>query len=371
MDDLRVAVKKLQDEESEIRLRIAAVTTSSDPVGERQQLVKQVADLEGSERRARETSEEAERSLERARATERGLEHGLSDCREQAEHARARAASALQEGGFPDAAGSRAASLSVDQQRQLETSIQTYEAERHQVEGRIGELDQILAGRLVTEHEHREAQGKSQAATNAHHASMDSLTRCRQNVERLSTQVERAVALRAELIDLESHSALSQQLARDLRNDGFQRYLLEEAFCGLVQGASVRMKEWTNRYTLEWDDGAFYAIDHDNGGERRRAETLSGGETFLASLCLALQLSEEVLRMAGAVQIDSLFIDEGFGSLDEESLEIVTEAIESLRTGGRMVGIITHIRALTERLPGCIEIDKGQGQSRWQLARVG
>ena len=200
---------------------------------------------------------------------------------------------------------------------------------------------------------------------------MDSLTRCRQNVERLSTQVERAAALRAELIDLESHSAQSQQLARDLRNDRFQRYLLEEAFCGLVQGASVRMKEWTNRYTLDWDDGAFYAIDHDNGGERRRAETLSGGETFLASLCLALQLSEEVLRMAGAVQIDSLFIDEGFGSLDEESLEIVTEAIESLRTGGRMVGIITHIRALTERLPGCIEIDKGQGQSRWQLARVG
>jgi len=187
MDDLRVALKKLQDEESEIRSRIAAVTTSSDPVGERQQLVKQVADLEGSERRARETSEEAQRSLERARATERGLEHGLSDCREHAEHARARAASALQEGGFPDAAGARAASLSVDHQRQLETSIQTYEAERHQVEGRIGELDQILAGRLVTEHEHREAQGKSHAATNAHHASMDSLTRCRQNVERLST----------------------------------------------------------------------------------------------------------------------------------------------------------------------------------------
>jgi exonuclease SbcC len=131
------------------------------------------------------------------------------------------------------------------------------------------------------------------------------------------------------------------------------------------------MKEWTNRYTLEWDDGAFYALDHDNGAERRRAETLSGGETFLASLSLALQLSEEILRTAGAVQIDSLFLDEGFGTLDAEALETVTDAIESLRTGGRMVGIITHIRDLTERLPGCIEIEKGLGQSRWQLARVG
>jgi exonuclease SbcC len=371
IDGLGVALKKLQDEESEIRSRIAAVTKSSNPAGERQQLAKQVTDLEASERRAREASEEAQRSLERAKATERGLERGLSDYRAQAERAHERAASVLQEGGFPDAVGARAASLSVDDQRQLETSIRTYEADRHQVAGRISELDQILAGRFVTEQEHREAQCKSQTATKAHHAALDGVTRSGQNVERLATQVERALALRVELAALESWFVLSEQLARDLKNDGFQRYLLEEAFCGLVQGASVRMKEWTNRYTLEWDDGAFYAIDHDNGGERRRAETLSGGETFLTSLCLALQLSEEVLRTVGAVQIDSLFIDEGFGSLDVESLEIVTEAIESLRTGGRMVGIITHIRDLTERLPGCIEIDKGQGQSRWQLARVG
>lgn len=371
IDDQRIALKKLQSEESEIRSRIAAVTKSSDPAGERQRLAKQVTDLEASERRAREASVEAQRSLERAKATEDGLEHGLSDCRAQAEHASEKAAKALQECGFPHAAGARSASLSADDQRQLETAIRTYEAERHQVEGRISDLDQLLAGRLVTEQEHRDAQAKSQAATQAHHAAMDSVTRCRQNVERLTAQVERALALRAELTELESRSVLSEQLARDLKNDGFQRYLLEEAFCGLVQGASVRMKDWTNRYTLEWDDGAFYAIDHDNGGERRRAETLSGGETFLASLCLALQLSEEVLRTAGAVQIDSLFIDEGFGSLDVESLEVVTEAIESLRIGGRMVGIITHIRELTERLPGCIEIDKGQGQSRWQLARVG
>lgn len=370
-DELRTQLSQLEEEASQITSRIVAVTKSSDPAGERVQLAKQVAALEASERKAQEVLEAAKRSLERATATERGAEQGVTERQAEADRARTEAEAVLAESGFTDPTVARAAVLSVDAQQRLDASIRGYETERHQVEVRILELEKALAGRYVTEQDHREAGKEAHRAAAAHHATLEVLTRSRQDVERLTLQVERAVALRKEKAALEGRSAISEQLARDLKNDGFQRYLLEEAFRGLVEGASVRMKEWTNRYTLQWDDGAFYAIDHDNGGERRRAETLSGGETFLASLSLALQLSEEILRTVGAVQIDSLFIDEGFGTLDAEALEIVTDAIESLRSGGRMVGIITHIRDLTERLPGCIEIEKGLGQSRWQVARVG
>ena len=370
-EELRSRLSQLEEEGSQITSRIAGVTKSSDPAGEREQLVKQVAHLETSERKAQEALEAAKRSLERAIATERGAEQRMTERQAEADRANAEASKALVESGFADPTVTRAAVLSAEAQQRLDASIRGYETERHQVEVRVLELENALAGRYVTEQDHREAGQQAQRAAQSHHAALEALTRSRQDVERLVVQVERAVALRKEKAALEGRSALSEQLARDLKNDGFQRYLLEEAFRGLVDGASVRMKEWTNRYTLEWDDGAFYAIDHDNGGERRRAETLSGGETFLASLSLALQLSEEILRTAGAVQIDSLFIDEGFGTLDVEALEIVTDAIESLRSGGRMVGIITHIRDLTERLPGCIEVEKGLGQSRWQVARVG
>ena len=88
---------------------------------------------------------------------------------------------------------------------------------------------------------------------------------------------------------------------------------------------------------LEVVDSDFLVVDHDNARERRSADTLSGGETFLASLALALELSQQVQRAAGAVLLDSLFIDEGFGTLDPETLEMATEAIESLPVGGRMV----------------------------------
>ena len=84
-------------------------------------------------------------------------------------------------------------------------------------------------------------------------------------------------------------------------------------------------------------------------------------------MSLALELSEQIQREAGAVSLDSIFIDEGFGSLDPETLELVTEAIESLPTGGRMVGIITHIPELTQRLPFRIWVDKSSTGSRYRV----
>jgi exonuclease SbcC len=114
-------------------------------------------------------------------------------------------------------------------------------------------------------------------------------------------------------------------------------------------------------------DGDFDVIDRDNAGERRSAKTLSGGETFLASLALALELSEQVQRAAGAVALDSLFIDEGFGSLDPEALDIATDALQSLPQGGRMVGIITHIPELTARLDTRVVVEKRAEGSRLRV----
>jgi exonuclease SbcC len=140
--------------------------------------------------------------------------------------------------------------------------------------------------------------------------------------------------------------------------------LLEEAFRELVTGASIRLESLSGRYSLEYEQDAFHVLDGENAGERRSADTLSGGETFLASLALALELSEQVQRAAGAVNLDSLFIDEGFGTLDPETLDTVAAAIESLHVGGRMVGIVTHIPELTERLPARILVDRDAAGSR-------
>ena len=98
-------------------------------------------------------------------------------------------------------------------------------------------------------------------------------------------------------------------------------------------------------------------IDHYNGSERS-VKTLSGGESFKASLSLALGLSDVIQSSAGGIQIDAMFIDEGFGSLDEESLNQAIKALNSLTEGDRIVGIISHVSEIKERIEKQIVVKK-------------
>jgi exonuclease SbcC len=98
-----------------------------------------------------------------------------------------------------------------------------------------------------------------------------------------------------------------------------------------------------------------------NGGERRRLQTLSGGETFATSLSMALALSE---KLSMGAELGSLFLDEGFGTLDPDTLESATQILESLRQQDRLIGVITHIRELGERLPTQVKVQKSLAGSK-------
>jgi DNA repair protein SbcC/Rad50 len=98
-------------------------------------------------------------------------------------------------------------------------------------------------------------------------------------------------------------------------------------------------------------------------GLDRDTSTLSGGETFLASLALALGLADVVTAEAGGTRIEALFVDEGFGSLDEDTLEEVMTVLDSLREGGRMVGIVSHVAELKQRIPAQVRVHKGRSGS--------
>ena len=108
-------------------------------------------------------------------------------------------------------------------------------------------------------------------------------------------------------------------------------------------------------------------IDHYNG-TRRSVRTLSGGESFKASLSLALGLSDEIQSLAGGIRLDTMFVDEGFGSLDEESLQQAVRALSSLTEGNRLVGIISHVSELKEKIEKQILVKKDRaGGSRVEI----
>jgi exonuclease SbcC len=99
----------------------------------------------------------------------------------------------------------------------------------------------------------------------------------------------------------------------------------------------------------------FYILDKFRGGGKRKINTLSGGETFMVSLAMALGLSE---MTRGQAEIDSLFIDEGFGSLDEESLGDVLDMLQQIQTRGLMIGVISHIKTLTNSISVNLVLNK-------------
>ncbi len=147
-------------------------------------------------------------------------------------------------------------------------------------------------------------------------------------------------------------------------------FLQLEALQLLAADGSERLRSLSEgRYRLIYEGDEFFVVDTWNGEERRSARTLSGGETFLASLALALALSEQVrsLAVTDKAPLESLFLDEGFGTLDPETLEVVIGAIEQLGGNGRMVGVVTHVLELAIRLPVRIEVEKSPRGSRLRV----
>lgn len=131
----------------------------------------------------------------------------------------------------------------------------------------------------------------------------------------------------------------------------------------LLNYANVQLRELTRRYRLERvpETLALQVIDRDMCDEVRTVHSLSGGESFLVSLALALGLSS---LSSNRMRVESLFIDEGFGSLDAETLRIAMDALESLRTQGRKIGVISHVQEMTERIPVRICVNRaGNGRS--------
>jgi len=183
----------------------------------------------------------------------------------------------------------------------------------------------------------------------------------------LEKGLELARSLKKEIEVLERKVRLAEGLGLLLRSDRFQQFLREEAMRILAEDASRYLYDLTRgRYTLSVQGRGFYVADHWLGGLERPAHLLSGAETFLASLCLALALANRVPQMAYGERrpLESLFIDEGFGTLDEDNLDMVSAALEGLCGHGRMVGIITHIAALADRMPARLRVERTESGSK-------
>lgn len=154
----------------------------------------------------------------------------------------------------------------------------------------------------------------------------------------------------------------------------FSAFVLQAILDDVLQAANLRLTSMSRgRYSLSRtgdvldarrENGLNIEVTDSFTGVARPVKTLSGGELFLASLSLALGLSDVVQAYAGGIRLDTILVDEGFGTLDSEALDMAIRTLTDLQKGGRLVGIISHVSELRERITARLEVIPGQRGSK-------
>ncbi len=182
----------------------------------------------------------------------------------------------------------------------------------------------------------------------------EALGAARGKLDHLRASADERKRIQTEADETRARSLIAKDLGSHLGAKKFGAWMQNQILTWLIEGATARLRELSSgQYSLDLSDrNEFLVIDHRNADEPRLAKTLSGGETFLASLALALSLAQQVANLAahGSAKIEALFLDEGFGTLDSETLDVVAATIEQLGTE-RMVGLVTHVPELAGRIP--------------------
>ena len=187
-------------------------------------------------------------------------------------------------------------------------------------------------------------------------------------------ELEKAMGeAREEVTFLSRLNDLANGGEQGFKNVTFERYVLGAILDEVVYAANLRLQKMSrSRYSLERSDytgggrgkqGLDLAVMDAFTGQSRPANTLSGGETFLASMALALGLADVIQSYAGGIHMDTIFIDEGFGTLDPDTLELAMETLVQLQSSGRLIGMISHVPELKTRIPAHLEVTRGDDGS--------
>jgi exonuclease SbcC len=283
------------------------------------------------------------------------------------------------EHGFDSVDEARSARLDPTEQRRLQERVE----ERDRTAARAADV-LAEAGDPTPEDEpddlpglalaRAEAVEAASASARRLHLAEDRATAVASLLDRLREAVETWAPLRDQSLRAEAMSALVRGMGHDNQLQmRLSAYVLATRLDQVVAAANERLGHMRDqRYLLQRTDraarkgsqaGLGLEIVDQWTGDARDPVTLSGGETFVVSLSLALGLADVVTQEAGGTEIDTLFVDEGFGTLDADTLDDVMDRLDGLRAGGRTVGVVSHVSELRNRIPTQVHVAKGRSGS--------
>ena len=232
-------------------------------------------------------------------------------------------------------------------------------------------VENLLNGRQLTEEEWTTIQDTLEQTKLASEKAQIEKIRSLRDLEDVERRNGRWMELEKERKEKQTLLDRLLKLQQVLRGNGFVEFIAEEQLINISFEASARLGNLTHqRYALEVDSsGGFVIRDDANGGVRRPVSTLSGGETFLTSLSLALALSSQI-QLRGEYPLEFFFLDEGFGTLDQELLDTVVTALEKLHSERLAIGIISHVPELRARLPRRLIVEPAEPSGRGSRVKL-
>ena len=251
--------------------------------------------------------------------------------------------------------------LDVEVERDL---IESFKIEYAKLKVSIEELEKRLEGKSFSPEEYEAKEKEFQESLEQTNSLRDTLTKLRYELERIQKELKEKSELLLEKEKLENRKANISTLTQLFTASGFVNYVSSIYLKNLCATANERFHRLTkNQLSLQINDkNEFEVVDYLNNGRTRSVKTLSGGQGFQVSLSLALALAENVQGLTNSEK-NFFFIDEGFGTQDAESVNIVFETLSNLQKGNRIVGIISHVEELQERIPKALfiknDIDEG------------
>lgn len=356
----------LTDQISATTTKIRAISGDADPSELLTQTQAELDALQSDVERTRLAAEAALAAKLQLVTEVAGLRSRLEQVASQLAEQQINLAAGLASAGFPDAGAAEAALMSEARQNELSESIQAYERECAASDATLARLRGLIAGRTFAEDEYQTLVEQVNALATERARLQDQAAVAQREVDDVRAKRDRWDELVRQSEAAAKRGVLAAQLVSLLRGKRFVQFLAEEHLRDMALEASQRLGNLTGqRYALELADGSEFVIRDDySGGQRRPAATLSGGETFLTSLALALALSTKI-QLAGQYPLGFFFLDEGFGTLDAEKLELVMSSLEKLRDRDRIVGVISHVQEMRDRLPCYLEVvptrDDGSG----------
>ena len=291
-----------------------------------------------------------------------------------------RLSKALQDSGFETMRQAQAAMTQAPEVAELTAFLRAHEQQLSQAKALLAQTDVVAALELTTPDVNRLAQAHAQAAASLAEAGRRHTLseQAQRDLRALSSIVHQAwrdlgpAAEEAQLVQALADCVAGNSPDNALRMR-LSSYVLAARLVEIATLANERLGTMTDgRYTLEYTDaraakgarsGLGLIVRDAWTGRSRETSSLSGGEAFMASLALALGLGDAVRAEAGGFDLKTLFVDEGFGSLDEDSLEQVMAVLDTLREGGRAVGIVSHVTELRARIPQQLQVIKAQAGS--------